>query len=47
MTGTIDENKQLKLDGTLPISGPRRAKVIILSPLNEEIDETSWLQAAS
>ena len=47
MTGTIDENNQLKLDGTLPFSGPRRVKVIILSPLDEEIDETSWLQTAS
>jgi hypothetical protein len=24
MTGTVDENRQLKLDGALPFFGPRR-----------------------
>ncbi|MGB5158040.1 MAG: hypothetical protein WBN77_11485 [Desulfobacterales bacterium] len=46
-TGTIDENSQLKLDGPLPFSGPKRVKVIVLSPLDDEIDEISWLRAAS
>ena len=47
MTGTIDENRQLKLDGTLPFTGPKRVKVIVLSPMDDESDEFSWLQAAS
>ena len=31
MTGTVDENHQLKLDGLLPIAGPKRVRVIVLS----------------
>ncbi|MEW5828847.1 MAG: hypothetical protein AB1846_08160 [Chloroflexota bacterium] len=49
MTGTIDENHQLKLDGVLPIAGPRRVRVIVLSPLTEIADdwnETEWLKAS-
>lgn len=47
MTGTIDENHQLKLDSPLPKIGPRRVRVIVLSPMDDEIDEIAWLQAAS
>ncbi|MFH1634740.1 MAG: hypothetical protein ABIG63_12150 [Chloroflexota bacterium] len=47
MTGTVDEHSQLKLDGSLPFSGPKRVRVIVLSSLDDEIDEISWLQAAS
>lgn len=47
MTGTVDEHSQLKLDGSLPFSGPKRVRVIVLSTLDDEIDEISWLQAAS
>jgi hypothetical protein len=47
MTGTVDENSQLKLDGSLPFSGPKRVRVIVLSLIDDEIDEISWLQAAS
>lgn len=32
MTGTVDENHQLQLDGILPIAGPKRVRVIVLSP---------------
>jgi len=32
MTGTVDENHQLQLDGVLPIVGPKRVRVIVLSP---------------
>ncbi|HKY55476.1 MAG TPA: hypothetical protein VJM08_14260 [Anaerolineales bacterium] len=49
MTGTVDENHQLKLDGELPITGPRRVRVIVLSPLTEIADdwnEMEWLKAA-
>ena len=47
MTGTVDENSQLKLDGSLPFSGPKRVRVIVLSTQDDEIDDFSWLQAAS
>jgi hypothetical protein len=47
MTGTVDEHRQLQLDGLLPISGPMRVRIIVLYPLSDEWDETEWLQAAS
>ena len=47
MTGTIDEHRQLQLDGDLPISGPVRVRVLVLYPAGEEWDEAEWLQAAS
>ena len=47
MTGTVDENSQLKLDGAIPFSGPKRVRVIVLSTPDDEIDEISWLKAAS
>ncbi|MEA3349491.1 MAG: hypothetical protein U9Q82_02595, partial [Chloroflexota bacterium] len=47
MMGTVDEHSQLKLDDFLPFSGPKRVKVIVLSTLDDEIDETEWLQTAS
>jgi hypothetical protein len=49
MTGTVDENHQLQLDGTLPITGPKRVRVIVLSPITEnadELNETEWLKAS-
>ena len=49
MTGTVDENHQLKLDGTLPFAGPKRVRVIVLSPLTEiteEMNEMEWLKAS-
>jgi hypothetical protein len=50
MTGTVDENRQLQLDGPLPFAGPKRVRVIVLSPLTTEIpadwDETEWLKAS-
>lgn len=32
VTGTVDENRHLCLDGELPITGPARVRVIILYP---------------
>jgi hypothetical protein len=49
MTGTVDENHQLRLDGVLPLSGPKRVRVIVLSPLTEiteEWNEVEWLKAS-
>ena len=47
MTGTVDEQHQLRLDGVLPIPSPMRVRVIVLYPLAEEWDEREWLQAAA
>ena len=47
MTGIVDEHSRLKLDGPLPFAGPKRVKVIILSETDSEIDELSWLRAAT
>ena len=46
-TATVDENHQIHLDSPLPITGPLRVKVIVLYPLAEDIDEATWLYAAS
>jgi hypothetical protein len=49
MTGTVDENHQLTLDGVIPIAGPKRVRVIVLSPLTEitdELSEVEWLKAS-
>jgi hypothetical protein len=47
LTGTIDEHHQLRLDTPLPISGPKRVRVIVLYPLDDESDEIEWLRAAA
>ncbi len=47
MTGTVDEHSQLKLDGVLPFAGPKRVRVIVLSAMDDEIDDILWLHAAS
>lgn len=47
MTGTVDGQRHLVLDNVLPIKGPRKVRVIILMPEEEDIDESEWLQTAS
>jgi hypothetical protein len=48
MTGTVDEQHRLRLDETLPVSGPMRVRVIVLYPLADEgIAEDEWLRAAA
>lgn len=47
LTGTIDAQHQLRLDEALPVSGPRRVRVIVLYPLDSDWDETQWLRAAA
>ncbi len=47
ITGVIDEKHQLRLDDVLPISGPKRVRVIVLYPLNDEWNEQEWLGAAA
>ncbi|MBA4397859.1 MAG: hypothetical protein C0394_10840 [Syntrophus sp. (in: bacteria)] len=49
LTGTVDENHQLLLDRALPFAGPKRVRVIVLSPLTEETEEWNemeWLKDA-
>ncbi len=46
-TGTIDEQQRLRLDESLPLSGPRRVRVIVLYPADELPGETEWLNAAA
>ncbi|MFH1929126.1 MAG: hypothetical protein ABIK79_13290 [Chloroflexota bacterium] len=47
MTGMIDEHRQLRLDGILPISGPVRVRILVLYPLIDEWNEAEWLEAAA
>jgi len=47
MIGRIDEHRQLQLDNPLPVSGPKRVRVIVLYATEDEWNETEWLQAAA
>ncbi len=47
VTGTIDQNRQLRLDDPLPIAGPKRVRVILLYSPTDEWDEKAWLAAAA
>ena len=47
LTGTVNERRELQLDGVLPILGPRRVRVIVLYSPVDEWDEGEWLQAAT
>jgi hypothetical protein len=46
-TATIDKERGLVLDEPLPVAGPKRVRVIILLPGEEEMDEKEWLRAAT
>lgn len=47
MTGMVDEQGQLHLDGHLPFISPQRVRVILLFPAETDIDEEEWLRAAA
>jgi hypothetical protein len=47
MTGTVDEHRHLQVDGSLPVSGPMRVRILVLYLLSDEWDETEWLWAAT
>jgi hypothetical protein len=47
LTGTVDEQRQLRLDDLLPIPGPKRVRVIVLYSPVDEWDEKEWLHAAA
>lgn len=46
-TGTVDEDRRLRLDEALPVTGPMRVRVIVLYPRTEGVDEEEWLRAAA
>ena len=46
-TGTIGDQRQLVLDGPLPVAGPARVRVIILLPEEADMDDGQWLAAAA
>ncbi|HEX8069996.1 MAG TPA: hypothetical protein VF546_08605 [Pyrinomonadaceae bacterium] len=45
--GVIDEERQLRLNEPLPVTGPSRVRVIILIPEPTDSDEREWLRAAA
>ena len=47
LTGTVNERRELQLDGVLPILGPRRVRVIVLYSPVDDWDESEWLRAAT
>ncbi len=47
MTGQVDEERRLQLDELLPIGGPRRVRVIVLYPADDDINEMEWLSAGA
>ncbi len=47
MTGVINKHRQLQLDAELPVTGPKRVRVIVLYPLSDEENETEWLRTAA
>lgn len=46
-TGIIGADQRLHLDTDLPVVGPMRVRVIVLCPIDQDDDETVWLQAAA
>ena len=47
LTGTVDEQHRLVLDNALAIAGPKRVRVIVLYPHDDETDDDEWLYAAA
>ncbi|MFI5394127.1 MAG: hypothetical protein ACHQ9S_01215 [Candidatus Binatia bacterium] len=47
VAGTVNEKRRLQVDAPLPVTGPRRVRVIVLIPEEAEIDENEWLRLAA
>jgi len=47
LTGTVDDNGQLRLDEPVTEAVPGRVRVILLFPEGDDIDENEWLKAVS
>lgn len=46
-TATIDDDRHLRLDEPLPSDRPRRVRIIVLWPDDQDVSETEWLQSAT
>jgi len=46
LRGTVNEQHQLQLDDVIPISGPKRVRVIVLYSSEDEYEEEAWIHAA-
>lgn len=47
LNGIVNEQHQLQVDQLLPISGPKKVRVIVLYASDTEWNEGEWLRAAS
>ena len=47
LRGTVNERHQLQLDEIIPISGPKRVRVIVLYSSDDGCEEDEWIQAAT
>jgi hypothetical protein len=47
LEGTIDKDRRLHLDQRLPVQGPKRVRVIVLFPAENEVSEAEWLRGAA
>jgi hypothetical protein len=46
MTGMVDKDRQLRLDGPVPIVGPKQVRVLVLA-LEEDEEEILWFREAA
>lgn len=47
LMGTINEQRQIELDAPLPLDVPKRVRVIVLYPVDDELDGKEWLRHAA
>lgn len=47
VSGNVDEQRRLHVDEPLPISGPRRVRVIVLFSDEDDFGEAEWFRAAA
>jgi hypothetical protein len=46
-TGTVERERHLLLDESVPVAGSTRVRVIILLPEEDDPDEKEWLRAGA
>jgi hypothetical protein len=47
LSGTVNELHQLQLDGVIPISGPKKVRIIVLYSSDDGCEEEDWFQSAT
>ena len=47
LSGTVNEFHQLQLDNIIPISGPKRVRVIVLYSSDDDNEEEEWIHTAT